>query len=189
MPQALISQHFCQRGEWVPWSPNGRQHWLHNLWRPLFKIIENFKMAAPHTKLSMGPFYTLDPETAMNPGNWPPWRIWWCITISSLVLWKGNKNREKPHTRSLTWKMHRLFHLGSFLGWLQWASPVAQWWRIHLICRSLRRFRLDSWVGKSPWRRTWQPTPVFLPGESHGQRRLVGYRPWGPKESDVTEVT
>ena len=36
-------------------------------------------------------------------------------------------------------------------------------------------------------RRAWQPTPVFLPGESHGQRSLVGYSPWGRKESDVTE--
>ena len=35
----------------------------------------------------------------------------------------------------------------------------------------------DSWVGKIPWRRAWQPTPVFLPGESHGQRSLVGYSP------------
>ena len=38
-----------------------------------------------------------------------------------------------------------------------------------------------------PWRREWQPTPVFLPGESHGQRSLVGYSPWGCKESDTTE--
>ena len=36
-------------------------------------------------------------------------------------------------------------------------------------------------------RRKWQPTPVFLPGESHGQRSLVGYKPWGRKESDTTE--
>ena len=39
----------------------------------------------------------------------------------------------------------------------------------------------DSWVGKIPWRRKWQPTPVFLPGESHGQRSLAGYNPWGCK--------
>ena len=39
------------------------------------------------------------------------------------------------------------------------------------------------------WRRAWQPTPVFLPGESHGQMSLVGYSPWGCKESDTTEVT
>ena len=46
---------------------------------------------------------------------------------------------------------------------------------------------LIPWVGKIPWRREWQPTPVFLPGEFHGQRRLVGYSPWGCKESDTTE--
>ena len=51
------------------------------------------------------------------------------------------------------------------------------------------RCRFDLWVGKVPWRRAWQPTPVFLPGASHGQRSLVGYRPRGHKESDRTAVT
>ena len=37
----------------------------------------------------------------------------------------------------------------------------------------------NPWVGKIPWRRKWPPTPVFLPGESHGQRSLEGYSPWG----------
>ena len=41
----------------------------------------------------------------------------------------------------------------------------------------------------SPWRRAWQPTPVLLPGKSRGQRSLIGYSPWGRKESDMTEVT
>ena len=45
----------------------------------------------------------------------------------------------------------------------------------------------DPWVWKIPWRRKWQPIPVFLPGESHGQRRLAGHSPWGQKESDMTE--
>ena len=45
----------------------------------------------------------------------------------------------------------------------------------------------DPWVGKIPWRRKQQPTPVFLPGESHGRRNLVGYSPWGHKELDTTE--
>ena len=40
---------------------------------------------------------------------------------------------------------------------------------------------------KIPWRRKWQPTPVFLPGESHGQRSLAGYSPRGCKGSDTTE--
>ena len=44
-------------------------------------------------------------------------------------------------------------------------------------------------VVKIPWRTAWQPTPVFLPGESHGQRSLAGYGPVGHKESDTTEMT
>ena len=44
-------------------------------------------------------------------------------------------------------------------------------------------------VGKIPWRRTWQPTPVCLPGESHGQRSLLSYSPWDHKESDTSEAT
>ena len=47
-----------------------------------------------------------------------------------------------------------------------------------------RRLGLNLWVGKIPWRRKWQPSSVFLPGKSHGQRHLVGYSPWGRKESD-----
>ena len=53
--------------------------------------------------------------------------------------------------------------------------------------RRCKRHRFDAWVGKIPWRRKWQPMPVFLPGESHGQRSLVGYSPWGYKVSDTTE--
>ena len=48
---------------------------------------------------------------------------------------------------------------------------------------------LDPWVGKIPWRRAQQSTPVFLPGESHRQKSLVGYSPWGHKVPDMTEGT
>ena len=48
--------------------------------------------------------------------------------------------------------------------------------------------RFNSWVRNIPWRRAWQPTPVFLPGESHGQRSVVGYTSRGYKKSDTTEV-
>ena len=51
------------------------------------------------------------------------------------------------------------------------------------------RCEFDPWVGKISWSRKWQPTPVFLPGESLGQGSLVGYRLWGRTESDMTEVT
>ena len=47
----------------------------------------------------------------------------------------------------------------------------------------------DPWIGKIIWRREWQSTPVFSPGECYGQSSLVGYSPWGHEESNVTEVT
>ena len=46
------------------------------------------------------------------------------------------------------------------------------------ICLQCRRCGFDSWVRKIPWRKKWQPIPVFLPGKSHGQR-TAGYSPWG----------
>ena len=46
--------------------------------------------------------------------------------------------------------------------------------------------RFNPWVGRIPWRKAWQPTPEFLPGESHRQRSLVGYSPWGHTESGTT---
>ena len=58
---------------------------------------------------------------------------------------------------------------------------------IHLQCR---RLGFDLWVGKIiPWRRAWQLSPVFLPGESHGQRSQAGDSPCDHKEPDMTEVT
>ena len=51
----------------------------------------------------------------------------------------------------------------------------------------VRDMQEDPWVGKITWRRSWQPTPVFLPEKSYGPRSLVGFSPWGPKELDTTE--
>ena len=51
-----------------------------------------------------------------------------------------------------------------------------------------KRDRFDPWVGKIPSRRAWQSTPVFLPGESRGQRSLLGYSPQGHTELDTTEA-
>ena len=58
------------------------------------------------------------------------------------------------------------------------------------VCDAVKNLLgFDPWVGKIPWRGTWKPTPVFLPGESHEQRSLVGYSPYGHKQSDTTEAT
>ena len=64
------------------------------------------------------------------------------------------------------------------------ASPVSQ------TVKNLSEMRetwVDAQVEKVPWRREWLPTPVFLPGEFHGQRSLAGYSPWGRRESDRIE--
>ena len=66
-----------------------------------------------------------------------------------------------------------------------WASQVAQVVNNHPPMQDTHWFHL--WSGKIPWRRKGQPTSVFWSGESHGQRSLGGYSPWGHKESDTTE--
>ena len=57
--------------------------------------------------------------------------------------------------------------------------------RIHLPGQKTQVWSFDPWVGKIPWRRKCQPTPAFLPRKSHRWRSLVGYSPWGLKESDM----
>ena len=61
---------------------------------------------------------------------------------------------------------------GGFPGGFRGKEPACQ-------CRRHKRWRFDPQVGEIPWRRKWQPTPVFLPGKFHGQRSLGGYSPWG----------
>ena len=54
-------------------------------------------------------------------------------------------------------------------------------------CRRPQRHRFDPWVGKIPWRKKWQTTPVFLAKKFQGQRSLASYSPWGHKQSDLIE--
>ena len=71
-----------------------------------------------------------------------------------------------------------LGELGGFPGGANGKEPACQ----------CRRCGFDPWAGKIPWRRALQSTPVLLPGESHGQRILASYSPWGHKESDTTDL-
>ena len=76
-------------------------------------------------------------------------------------------------------------HLSAYILWCvcglpRWLSGKESAWQC-------RRCRFDPWVRKIPWRRKCQPTPEFLPGESHRQRSLVGYSPWGHRELDNSE--
>jgi len=101
----------------------------------------------------------------------------WLIHVD--IWWKPVQYWEKAmasHSSTVAWK----------IPWME--EPV------RLQSMGLVRVRHD-WVTSLSlstfmhWRRKWQPTPVFLPGESHGRRSLVGCSPWGPTESDTTEAT
>ena len=89
--------------------------------------------------------------------------------LSALTAWRGGvgSGRESIHTHK------RCMYANG-------KEPACQG-------RRHKRHRFDPWVRKIPWRGKWQPTPVLLPGKSHGQRRLAGYSPWGRKEWDTTE--
>ena len=69
---------------------------------------------------------------------------------------------------------------------MPFASLVAQRIKHFLYCR---RPGFDPCVGKIPWRRKWQSIPVFLPGQSHEQRSLMGYNPYSDKESEMTDYS
>ena len=64
---------------------------------------------------------------------------------------------------------------------------LPRWCRGKESACQCRRRGFDPWLRKIPWRRKWQPTPVFLPGKSRGQRSLAGDSPWGCKEQEMTE--
>ena len=101
---------------------------------------------------------------------------WWLweITSQSYSLQKQRIRLREPSG-------------GRFCRFL-WKVKGFPWWlRGQRICLQCGRSGFNPWVGKIPWRRAWWPTPVLLPGESHGRRSLVGYSPWGPKEWDTTE--
>ena len=74
------------------------------------------------------------------------------------------------------------------LGWARIQCECCHYWalRVALVGKIPPAGGFDPWVRKIPWRRKWQPTPVFLPGEYRGLRSLVGYSPQGRKELDTT---
>ena len=70
---------------------------------------------------------------------------------------------------------------------IAWYWAVFPWWLSgkESACQS-RKHRFDPWVRKTSWRGKWQPSPVFLPGISQGQRNLVSYNSWSRRELDMT---
>ena len=101
--------------------------------------------------------------------------------ILSLDQWISNYRHNlkamAPHSSTLAWKIPWMEEPDGLRSWWAGSRRVGRDW-----ATSLSLFTLMH------WRRTWQPTPVFLPGESQGRGSLVGWRLWGRTESDTTEV-
>ena len=80
-----------------------------------------------------------------------------------------------------SWKQN-IYYINQMYGGAKSKEPACQ-------CRRLKKSGFDLWVGRMPWRRVWQPTPLVLPGEVHGWRSLEEYSPQGCKELYKTEAT
>ena len=89
-------------------------------------------------------------------------------------VWLSMSNHIHQFSKDLSIAACCLIICGTPEGLPQWLSGKES------TCQC-RRHWFDPWVGKLPWGRKWPPTPVFLPGESYGQRSLAGYSPWGHK--------
>ena len=75
--------------------------------------------------------------------------------------------------------MHMCIHIHVYILTHAWGFPGGSDGKESTCqCKRCKRHGFDPWVGKIPWRKAWQPTPVFLPWKSHGQS-LVGFSPWG----------
>ena len=113
--------------------------------------------------------------------------------LPAVLVTSLSRGPQPPQTIStVSFAQKHTGEKGSDIRRVSTAFP-STWWglpprlrglRICLLCR---RWGFDPWVRKLPLRRKWQPTLVFLPENCHGQRSLVGYSPWGCKESDMTE--
>ena len=131
-------------------------------------------------------------EKGKKPHNWisGSWRVtlrwsaqgtrWIVVTLRDMGIWwlveLISEKAMAPHSSTLAWKIPwaeeagRLQSMGSRIVRHDWETSLSLFTFMH-------------------WRRKWQPTPVFLPGESQGQGRLVGCHLWGRTESDTTEAT
>ena len=119
-----------------------------------------------------------------------PLQYSWASLVAQLV--ENLPAMRETWVRSLGWEdpleKGKASH-SSILAWrIPWDLFGLPWWlRWKSVCPQCGRPRFNLQVGKIPWRRKWQPTPVLLPRKFHGWRSLVGYSPWGRKELDTTE--
>ena len=103
-------------------------------------------------------------------------KLQWWIGRPGVLQSMGLQRVRHDWTTELNWTK-------DYFGLPRW--PSGKEFTYH--CRGLKRCVFSPWFGKIPWNRKWQPTPVFLHEKFHGQRSMVGYSPWGCKDSNMTE--
>ena len=114
-----------------------------------------------------------DPDSIPGLGRSPGKGNSYPLQYSGLENSMDYSCKESDTTERL-WKKNCITKMG-FPGGASVKEPTCQ-------CKRCKWYRFNLWVGQIPWRREWLPTPVFLPGESHGQRSLMGYSPWSCTE-------
>ena len=140
------------------------------------------------------PLRVFSPLAWLSDGNWVCRKSW---RLVGLPVRTGACLQPQPQ-HGMNFKIYNLTSLNC-----SWLPFLGRWRGLSLEshhplvvldgkepacqCGNRRRHTFDPWVREVPWRRTWLPAPVFLPGGLYGQRSLAGYSPWGHKELDMTE--
>ena len=148
-----------------------------NIWTSL-----RWGISSPSIMLWLGKLSPDPIRTMINTNHW-------YLNEDNVIIVERISRPEWLHKHNLSLLrtfLHHIYNLflGQWLGLPRCAVvknlPVCQ-------CRRCWRRTFNPWVRKIPWRRKWQTTPVLLPGKLHGERSLGGYRPWGCKESGMTQ--
>ena len=172
VPLALILMH----------TPTSWQTSLLSGWRVFIGEVDGLRLALvtsqrplQNERVALG---QEAPPTPLHPDH-DLWSVCFILELMALPL--------KRHLMEITVKGHGseyflqpLRRNWGFPGGISGKEAAGQ-------CRRYNRCGFYPWIGKIPWRTEWHSAPVLLPGKSHGQRSLVGYNPWGLKESDRTE--
>ena len=189
----------------VIWNSSPADSWLLNrkkqarkFWNIIFKVL---KFQTIKVEAKWGHFSANKNWGNMSQSRSPPWEMlkqvvqgkrkwpqmtplsygsaWAALGVVNMSEWLdlpvSIQAEDRNHSQSEQRALNTELQIGKrWFGpprWLSGKESTCQ-------CRRHKRFGFNPWVGKI-WRREWQPTAVFLPGKSHGQRSLVGYSPWG----------
>ena len=167
-----------------------------------FKAEDTLLLFNSIALLKLCSYWTPVPHRLPQPLDPPFFRDNNCI-LSLLVVWVSNCQNIAPST----FKCVHFISLNAHFNTKEKKGTLNEAWALgyDVLARIFRgkhtevcnlflkvppntpKTWFNSWIGKSPWRREWLPTPVFLPGEFHEQRSLADYSPWGCKELDMTE--